>query len=393
MPTVVDKDEREEEENDSNNTAAEAEENNGASELEGAAAGAAEEEKAEEEKASRDGERTDGTSASLSNGADTADGAGEGDDLASGSAAPLPPVEVERPAPTPSDTSDPAEACFVPLSKVPFTHDIDVTAFTSAAMSTSSLRDPEPDLSTNAEHLPTRRSTVATTTLGGTYKVKESKPSNTWRALPLPEPLSSAHRGTGRKYPNTPLSIVLYEHADNNSFFLGLMGFPHLLKIVPPKNNEPDKGGRFNVLPIDCHRMLLADETSHQIWLVHHRTKVKKHLAGCGKRGYLDGPLEICRMHSPCSMTLEPRSHYIYVADRGNHVIRKIDLLSGLMSTVVGNGSRGNADGGNRRRQALDSPFEVSFAEPHYLIISCADNSIRSFNLKTEYLETILVGS
>merc|ERR1719491_510183 len=168
---------------------------------------------------------------------------------------------------------------------------------------------------------------------------------------------------------------------------------PQILKIIPPKHTEPDKPGRFNVLPIDRMQVLLADETSHQIQLFNNQRLTVKHLAGCGKRGYLDGPLETCRMHSPCSMTLDPRSHYIYVADRGNHVIRKIDLMSGLMSTVVGNGSRGNCDGANPDRQALDSPFEVSWVEPHYLVISCADNSIRSFDLKSKILETILVGS
>jgi hypothetical protein len=165
------------------------------------------------------------------------------------------------------------------------------------------------------------------------------------------------------------------------------------MKVIPPKHHEPDKGGRFHVLPIDAQQVLLADETSHQIRLLNHQYFACKHLAGCGKRGYLDGPLETCRMDSPCSMTLDPFSHYIYVADRGNHAIRKIDLMSGLMSTVVGTGVRGNSDGCYPHRQALDSPFEVSFVEPHYLIISCSDNSIRSFNLKTKYLETILVGS
>merc|ERR1719262_1806141 len=99
---------------------------------------------------------------------------------------------------------------------------------------------------------------------------------------------------------------------------------------------------------------------------------MKRLLAGSGKCGYLDGPLDVCRLNTPCSMTLDPRCHYIYVADKGNHMIRKIDLLSGLVSTVVGSGARGNSDGADPRRQALDSPFEVSFADPHYLIISCA---------------------
>merc|ERR1712166_845656 len=118
-----------------------------------------------------------------------------------------------------------------------------------------------------------------------------------------------------------------------------------LLKIVPPKHHEPDKNGRFNALPIDSQRFLLADETSHQIWLVNLMYRTKKLLAGCGKRGHLDGPLEICRMDSPCSLALDPRSHHVYVADRGNHIIRKIDVSGGLMSTIVGGGSCGNRDG------------------------------------------------
>lgn len=64
------------------------------------------------------------------------------------------------------------------------------------------------------------------------------------------------------------------------------------------------------------------------------------------------------------------------------------------MSTVCGNGSRGNRDGGPEpQKQFLDSPFEVSFQQPHYLLISCADNSVRRWSLKSKVLETLLVGS
>eukprot|EP00928_Gymnodinium_smaydae_P098873 TRINITY_DN9299_c0_g2_i1.p1 TRINITY_DN9299_c0_g2~~TRINITY_DN9299_c0_g2_i1.p1 ORF type:complete len:1793 (-),score=361.83 TRINITY_DN9299_c0_g2_i1:34-5412(-) len=309
---------------------------------------------------------------------------------------------------------------YVSLSQMPFTRDLDVDAIqkmqayrngsgsldgvgddlgsiqTAADMLMSQSSSAFQDYRTPAQ-LPTapssnsRRTTTALSAIAGGGKSRRGG-SKTWRTLALPEPLSSARR-TGRKYPNTPLALAWFEDADEAFLFVGLLSFPTVLKILPPKHHEPDKPGRFNVLPIDSNRVLLADEKCHQIWLLNHQTKMKRHLAGCGKCGYQDGPLGICRLHSPCSMTLDPRSHYIYVADRGNHMIRKIDLLSGLVSTVVGSGCRGNCDGSNRRRQALDSPFEVSFAEPHYLIISCADNSIRSFNLLTNCLETILVGS
>jgi len=295
----------------------------------------------------------------------------------------------------------------MPLSRVPFTRDLDVEAIpglsgvdldsiehsgylTLNRASGTALRFEAAEVNVDEQQTLRRSTWVSTVGLGN---FKRRAISKTWRVLPVPEPLSFARRGPARKYPNTPLSIGWFEKGVESVLFVGLLSSPTLLKILPPKHHEPDKAGRFNALPIDSRRALLADETCHQIWLLNHQTLMKKHLAGCGKRGYLDGPLEICRMHSPCSMTLDPRSHYIYVADRGNHVIRKIDLLSGLMSTVVGSGFRGNSDGGNPRRQALDSPFEVSFAEPHNLIISCADNSVRSFNLKTGVLETVLVGS
>eukprot|EP00929_Paragymnodinium_shiwhaense_P013031 TRINITY_DN120894_c0_g1_i1.p1 TRINITY_DN120894_c0_g1~~TRINITY_DN120894_c0_g1_i1.p1 ORF type:complete len:1839 (+),score=373.80 TRINITY_DN120894_c0_g1_i1:87-5603(+) len=296
----------------------------------------------------------------------------------------------------------------ITLSKMPFTRHINVEALSCAQSETSSIittddLEVEPEHANEAvriegNHQPdvSRRTSKVTTSMIIDNAQQRPERSKVFRMLPLPEPVSTVRRTgavSGRRYPNTPLSLVWFEMDDECVLYVGSLKAPSLFKIIPPKHHEPDRAGRFNVLPIDSSRVLLADEGCHQIWLLNHQTHMKKHLAGCGKRGYLDGPLDICRLNSPCSMCLDPRTHNIYVADRGNHVIRKIDLLSGLMTSVVGSGVCGNCDGGTRRRQALDSPFEVSFAEPYYLIISCADNSIRSFNLKTNYLETILVGS
>jgi hypothetical protein len=310
------------------------------------------------------------------------------------------------------DAGDSTPTQVVSLKNVPFTRDINPESIlrlghfmqtgniedNPASGSLASLGPQSAEEALNMEfpdpQIQTRRTTGVTV---GAFKISEATfRSKTFQTLPLPEPLSMAHRGNKlgqRKYPNTPLALAWFESGDEWYMFIGLLSRPHLLKIVPPKHTKPDKPGRFNVLPIDHTQVLLADEASHQIQLLNYQRTTLRHLAGCGKRGHLDGPLDSCKLHSPCSMTLDPRSHFIYIADRGNHCIRKIDLMSGLMSTVCGNGIRGNCDGCDSRRQALDSPFEVSWVEPHYLVISCADNAIRSFNLKTQHLETILVGS
>lgn len=293
----------------------------------------------------------------------------------------------------------PLVANVMSLAQVPFTHEINVKSLSPSSGLSEGFdcesMGPDIRIFADAEGLPgTACSSIAATERTvGTFKVTQNTTFRIWRQLSLPEPLSAVHTSKRKRYPNTPLSIAWYEHDTVAFFIVGLLLAPNLLKILPPKFHQPDKLGRFNVLPIDSQRYILADESSHQILLVNAFNKTRKHLAGCGKRGYMDGPLEVCRLNSPCSMALDPHSHHIYVADKGNHVIRKIDLLSGLVSTVAGSGCRGNSDGANRRRQALDSPFKVSFVEPNQLIISCADNSIRRFNLKTEYLETLLVGS
>ncbi|CAK0874834.1 unnamed protein product [Prorocentrum cordatum] len=137
----------------------------------------------------------------------------------------------------------------------------------------------------------------------------------------------------------------------------------------------------------------MADSDSNQIFVVNHAKHSKDKIAGCGKAGHLDGPLDVCRMNKPSSIALDPNTHYIYVADSGNHRIRRIDLSTGFMTTVCGSGRKGSRDGKSIKDQSLDSPFDVHFMHPCHLLISCADNSIRRLDLSTSELETVLVGS
>ncbi len=60
---------------------------------------------------------------------------------------------------------------------------------------------------------------------------------------------------------------------------------------------------------------------------------------GAGSAGFDDGDLQGARFDAPQGLACGAR--VIYVADTGNHAIRKIDLGSGLITTLAGNGSRG----------------------------------------------------
>ena len=72
------------------------------------------------------------------------------------------------------------------------------------------------------------------------------------------------------------------------------------------------------------------------------RTGVITTCAGCGEAGYSGdgGPATRARFNEPYGIAVDNAGN-IYVADRHNHCVRRIDGGSGVVSTFAGNGSSG----------------------------------------------------
>merc|ERR1719401_1821698 len=230
------------------------------------------------------------------------------------------------------------------------------------------------------------------------------KHDSPWKKIPIGTLQYVYQQATGQCTANTPLSLAYWDAADSEGtaaanlrnpqqLLVGSAEWPSIVKVLPPRKGAPQDNGRFRAVAVDVDRVVMADSDSHQIFVVNHTKRTKDKIAGCGKAGYLDGPLDVCRMNQPASIALDPTTHYIYVADSGNHRIRCIDLSTGFMRTVCGNGVKGNRDGSELHLQSLDSPFDLHFMQPCHLLISCADNSIRRLDLKSSQLDTVLVGS
>ena len=66
-------------------------------------------------------------------------------------------------------------------------------------------------------------------------------------------------------------------------------------------------------------------------------------LAGSGVGGYLDGPATSARFYGPHAVAADGAGN-VFVADRGNHSIRKISP-AGVVTTLAGNGTPGFSDG------------------------------------------------
>ncbi len=104
--------------------------------------------------------------------------------------------------------------------------------------------------------------------------------------------------------------------------------------------------------------MFFVEMKNHLIRRVDAKTKQISTVAGTGEAGFGGdgGPAIRARFSSPHSIALDHRNG-LFVADIGNHRIRRIDLTSGLIETVAGDGERHlPTDGGLARDNPVLGP-------------------------------------
>jgi streptogramin lyase len=107
----------------------------------------------------------------------------------------------------------------------------------------------------------------------------------------------------------------------------------------------------------------VADMANHAIRRIDARTGIITTIAGNGTKGYAGdgGPASGATLSSPHSIQFGPDGR-LYVCDIGNHVIRRIDLRSGIISTFAGTGKPGaTPDGAPIAGTPLRGPRSIDF--------------------------------
>lgn len=89
--------------------------------------------------------------------------------------------------------------------------------------------------------------------------------------------------------------------------------------------------------------LIVSDSLSHTIRRITAAGVVTTQAGRNGVAGYRDGAASDARFNSPSGVAVDEKGN-IYVADRGNHSIRKI-TSAGQVSTLAGSGHAGFADG------------------------------------------------
>ncbi len=105
----------------------------------------------------------------------------------------------------------------------------------------------------------------------------------------------------------------------------------------------------------------------------------------------------VAQFHNPSHAVVDPQSGSIYVADSGNHLIRRIDRSNTTgaydVVTAIGNGKPENRDGtgaDEKATAAIKKPLALTLTpDSSALFIACEGGIIRKLAVKTGLLSTI----
>jgi hypothetical protein len=120
-------------------------------------------------------------------------------------------------------------------------------------------------------------------------------------------------------------------------------------------------------------------------------TRQTKTIAGDGRKAYSGdgGPATAASLNMPHEIQFDAAGH-LYIAERDNHVIRKVDGRTGLISTFAGTGIAGfSGDGGAASAAQLRQPHSIAIdSKRRLLICDIGNHRIRKVDLSTGRIDT-----
>ena len=140
--------------------------------------------------------------------------------------------------------------------------------------------------------------------------------------------------------------------------------------LFPGKVIADEKGKRLFIADSNHNRIVVADLSG----------KVRA-VIGSGKAGLKDGNYQMAEFRGPQGMALSGET--LWVADRENHALRRIDLAKKTVTTVAGTGEQGRGPGGEGSKTGLNSPWDLVLVGGKLFIAMAGSHQIWTYDLKT----------
>jgi len=137
------------------------------------------------------------------------------------------------------------------------------------------------------------------------------------------------------------------------------------------------------VLGLSGGGLAVADSGHHRLLLLDGNGRLVRTL-GSGLEGFSDGPADTASFRSPQGMA--ERDGALYVADTGNHAVRRVDLRTGRVETIAGNGRKEEGAihlAADARTVALRSPWDVTFLGDTLWIAMAGSHQLLRLDVRT----------
>jgi streptogramin lyase len=134
--------------------------------------------------------------------------------------------------------------------------------------------------------------------------------------------------------------------------------------------------------------MYFVEMQNHVVRKVDARWKTISTLAGTGKPGFSgdNGPAERAQLQQPHSIALDGAGA-IYIADIGNHRIRRVDPATGFIRTIAGNGAKQVPQDGQKAEGApIFGPRALAIVGDTMWIALREGNSVWRMDMKRGFL-------
>ena len=136
----------------------------------------------------------------------------------------------------------------------------------------------------------------------------------------------------------------------------------------------------------DGTNLYVADRANHLIRKIVISTGVVTTVAGTGSSGSVDGTGTGASLNEPIGITTDGTN--LYVVDGANHLIRKIVISTGVVTKVAGTGSSGSADG-TGTAASFNSPVGITTDGTNLYVADYANEIIRKIVIATGVVTTV----
>jgi sugar lactone lactonase YvrE len=143
--------------------------------------------------------------------------------------------------------------------------------------------------------------------------------------------------------------------------------------------------------------LYLDDRFNHRVRRVDGRTGIITTLAGNGQEAFSGdgGAASSAALNNPAGVAIDDARNALYIADAGNDRIRRVDLTTGVITTAAGGGNPadGIGDGGRATSARVGTPIGVAVDASGNLFITDRTNGrVRRVDVATAVITTVAGG-